>query len=167
MLGRLVLGLVKAALVLGALGAAFVMGLGQASVAPWLAYVGAAAGALAIALVGGKALWKPGALLEAALRTVIGVAVSFGLLWAALRFVHLEPSLLARVGGATAEPVSIAYLAFVVVPLALLFELDNTPAPAEAPRLRVAATRDADDLELDDEAEVAAASRRAGTSKKR
>lgn len=165
MLGRLVLGLLKATLVLGALGAAFVLGLGQASVAPWLAYAGAAAGALAIALIGGKALWRPGALLEASLRTIVGLAVSFGLLWAALKLVKLDPSLLARLGAATTEPVSIAYLAFVVVPLALLFELDNTPAPDDAPRLRVAAR--AGDADLDDDAEAAAASRPSTTAKRR
>lgn len=164
MLGRLILGVVKAALVLGALGAAFVFGLGQASVSPFLAYAAAGIGALAIALIGGKALWKPGALLEAALRTVVGVAVSFGLLWAAIKVVPLDPSLLARLGAATTEPISIAYLAFVVVPLALLFELDDTPAPEEAPKLRVAAAR-GDDASLD--ADEEATSRPSTVAKKR
>ncbi|MCC6645773.1 MAG: hypothetical protein IT374_09405 [Polyangiaceae bacterium] len=165
MLGRLILGLLKAAIVLGALGAAFVLGLGQASVAPWLAYAGAAVGALAIALIGGKALWRPGALLEAGLRTLVGVAVSFGLLWAALRYVPLDPALLARLGAATTAPVSIAYLGFVVVPLALLFELDDTPAKDEPEKLRVASAR-AEAAPVDDE-EDAAASRPTTSAKRR
>ena len=146
MLGRLLLGLIKGVLVLGAVGSAFVLGLGQASVSFPVAYAAGAAAAVLMALIGGKALWKQGALLEAALRTVLGVAVSFGLMWASMKYIGIPQSLLGKLGGATVEPVSLAYLGFVVVPLALLFELDNTPAPAEPAKVRLATSaRDDDD----------------------
>lgn len=148
MAGRALLGLFKGALLGGALVAALVFGLKVSAVGAVLAYVLAVFAGLVTGLVAGKPIWRAGAIVEAGLKAVFGAAAGAGFLWLLLRYVqsHLPAALLTMGGATPSGDVSVLLPALAVLPIALLLQLDDTPAPegAEAPRVRVKAGSGAD-----------------------
>ena len=89
MLKRLLIGILKGVLVGGAVGAGLYFGLQQGSLESAYAYLLYGAVGALTGIVAGKALWKPGAWIEALLRGVFGIAVGCGLFALASSFLRV------------------------------------------------------------------------------
>jgi hypothetical protein len=167
MLKRLLIGILKGIVVGGAVGSALYFGAGVGVVEGALAYllyglVGALTG-----VVAGKALWKPGAWIEALLRGVFGIAVGCGLYALANAFLGvgaitlpaLTPALATLPSRLVQQPLLVAP-AFAVL-YAALIELDNDGKGDDAgsTKVRVARLEDIDVGEEEAEAPARPASR--------
>ena len=153
MIGRLLLGVIKGLLLGGVVLGALVFGLHMSELPLLLAYAAAVLTGALTGLVAGKPIWQKEAKIEAGLKALGGAALGAAVLWAVLRWVPLGPlnavAIHAHLPTLTAAS-NVLALPLVAVVLAVLFELDNTPAPKgeepaaslPAKRTRVAAAED-------------------------
>lgn len=162
MITRLFVGLFKGALFGAALAAAMYFGLHVTTLATPLAYLAAVLAGTLVGLVAGKPIWAEAAKIEAGLKALFGAGLGALVLFAIRKWVHVP--LPATVPGWVDPGGSIALIPAVTTTIAMLFELDNTPAPAKeeaAPkRLRAPKARAADLDDDDDAIEDESASRR-------
>ncbi len=158
MLKRLLIGILKGIVVGGGVGAGLYFGLHVGRLDGALAYLLYGALGAITGVVAGKALWKPGAWIEALLRGVFGIAVGCGLYALANTFLTLDAITLPLVQGATQaqklfqQPLLMAPMLAVVY--ASLIELDNDGKGEDAAsaKVRVARLEDIDVGEDEEEA---------------
>lgn len=172
MFKRLLVGIVKGLVIGGAVGGAIYFGAHLAAFTGVLAYLaygalGAITGALA-----GKAPWKQGAGIEAALRGVFGIAVGCGLYALAQAFLKVGPMPLPEVAPLVgAQPHSVADQAMFMAPAlsmlyAALIELDNDGKGEDVAPAKVRVTR-VEDIDVgEDEPEARSATPAAKTGKR-
>jgi hypothetical protein len=140
MLSRLLLGMFIG-LALGALVAAAVVTGPQWLVfgAPFFAYALAAGTGMVVGLVAGKPVWAKGGQIEAGLKAVFGALLAAGGMYALRTWVHLDVSLeQIHAGSGPIGELPAASLPLIAAVLGGFFGLDNTPAPDEGKRTRVA-----------------------------
>jgi hypothetical protein len=137
MLKRLFLGLVIGIVTGGVIAAAFARGLhvltfGDATGGVFLAYVAALLTGAVVALVAGKPIWAKGAWIEVGLKAFFGSLLAAGGMFALRRW-GVSPVDLSRfnVGAGTVGSLSVTSIPILATVLSVLFELDNTDAPAE------------------------------------
>ena len=140
MLNRLVVGMIVG-LALGALvAAAVVQGLHWVTFgAPFFAYALAAGTGVVVGLVAGKPVWAKGGQIEAGLKAFFGALLAAGGMYALRTWVHADVSLeVLHAGSGPIGDLPAAALPILAAILGGFFGLDNTPAPAEGARSRVA-----------------------------
>ncbi len=161
MLKRLLVGVLKGIVVGGGLGALMSIVLHRGPLFGGFAYVfygllGAVTGAVA-----GKALWKPGAWIEALLRGVFGIAVGCGLYALASAFLTLKGIDLTALHPSLTAPDRLVQQPIVLAPMlavvyASLIELDNDGKGDDASTAKVRVAR-LEDIDVgEDEEEVPA-----------
>lgn len=169
MLKRLLIGILKGIVVGGGVGAALYFGLRVGRLDGGLAYLLYGAVGALTGVVAGKALWKPGAWIEALLRGVFGIAVGCGLYALASAFLGVGaidlPALTPALGTADL-PVRLVQQPLAMAPLmatlyASLIELDNDGKGEDAAstKVRVARLEDIDIGEDESEAPAKPAAR--------
>lgn len=154
MLKRLLIGILKGIVVGGAVGAALYFGLHVGRLDGALAYVLYGALGALTGVVAGKALWKPGAWIEALLRGVFGIGVGCGLYALASAFLGVGAVDLPALTPALAHgdlPERLVQQPMLMAPMfavlyASLIELDNDGKgdDAASTKVRVARLEDID-----------------------
>ena len=138
MIGQLLLGVIKGLLLGGVVLGALVYGLHVTELPMVLAYAAAIVTGALTGLVAGKPIWQKEAKIEAGLKALGGAAIGAAVLWAVLRWVPLGAANALAMKAELEHFVAtsnVLALPVVAVVLAVLFELDNTPAPPEQKRV--------------------------------
>lgn len=140
-------GVVKGLLLGGLLGVAMVAA-GQATPAPWLAYLSAALAAIGVAPIAGRKIWQKDGLLQFGLKSFAGALLGPALLWLLRRFGDVALPEISRLPGIERLPgfaelgatpltlgsFSLTSLALVSAIVAGFYDLDNTDAPTSPKR---------------------------------
>jgi tetrahydromethanopterin S-methyltransferase subunit F len=129
MLKRLFAGTIKGIIVGAALALLLVKGLSLTFMPGLIGYLVAAVTGLVVGLVAGRPIWARDAKLEAGLKAVVGAGLAVAALFAFRRWLHFEVDLsLLEAGKGAASELTAASVPLLTTVLAVLFELDNTPA---------------------------------------
>lgn len=148
---RFLFGLVKGVLVGAALSFLWMRAFGAAPFAGWLGYVAAVLTGAISGVVAGKPLWAKGALIEAALKGIVGAIVGFAALYGIRRWLPLTLEL-GPVGSGALGLVPTFALPIIATAIGVVFELDNTgAAPVDDKRARIAPpSRATENVDLDE-----------------
>jgi hypothetical protein len=124
---------------------------GAATFAGWLGYAGAILTGAIAGVAAGKPIWAKGALVEAALKGIVGALLGLASLYAIRRWFPLTLEL-GPVGSGALGLVPSFALPIIATAIGVVFELDNTgPQPVTDARTRVAPSPPSAELDaLDD-----------------
>ena len=158
MLKRLIVGLLIGAIVgaLVAAGAIALLGPAVIPMGPFFAYALAAATGVVTGLVAGKPIWAKAGGIEAGLKAFFGALLAAGGMFAVRTWLHLDVDLsLAHAGQGLVGDLPGAALPLIGAVLGGLYELDNTPEPADADKNRKGGTRVAASVRVGEDADDA------------
>ena len=131
MFNRLLVGLVKGTVLGGLVAALLVAGLGITSFAGLLGYLAAVGTGAFIGLVAGKPIWRPGAKVEAGLKSMVGGGVAAVVLLLLRKWLGVDVDLSAYgLGHGSIGDLPVVALPAIGAGIAAFFEIDNTDAMA-------------------------------------